>query len=617
MSDIKVTELDFDILKENLKDFLKSQDEFQDYDFDGSGLQILLDILSANTHYNAIYQNMIANEMFLDSAVLRESVVSRAKALGYTPNSIKAAQNEITLKVINSGDVGDEDPQPPSIPLPAFSTFSATKDGITYIFQNTEGRTLADSGEVVGIKKIYSDTFTIKQGVMVEQDFSVNFQENPNQRFIIENDNADITTLIVSINETPTNNSSSYSVYSLAENVVEIGSSDNVYWIQENESGKYELFFGNGRIGKKLAHGSAIKIEYLTTSGAIGNNISSGYNFSDIITHTYLGNSLNYGMYDVTSASSSFGGSDKEDVEEIRFSSPKQYERQNRSVTALDYKYLVQEKYQNIESIKVWGGEDNDPVYYGRVFICLKPKTGTFLTETAKQSIIDDIIKDYNVVTIEAEIVDPTFTYIEIISNVKYNLREVPEGEEHLKNLIRSTISNYNETSISKFDSYFRFSNFTSAIDSTSDAIKSNITNIKIKNRLDVTLNVPTSYTTKLNSEVDPGTLESTLFSHSSYTGCFLEDDSNGNIKISAFFNNSKITVQNNIGKISYGTGEINLTNFNPTLVNDGNSYIELKVTPRDFDVSPVRNQIITIDENFININMENISRQFLTQNNI
>ena len=394
---------------------------------------------------------------------------------------------------------------------------------------------------------------------------------------------------------------------------MEIGSSDNVYWIQENESGKYELFFGNGRIGKKLVHGSAIKIQYLTTSGAIGNNISSGYNFSDVIES----NSLNYGMYDVTSASSSFGGSDKEDVEEIRFSSPKQYERQNRSVTALDYKYLVQEKYQNIESIKVWGGEDNDPVYYGRVFICLKPKTGTFLTETAKQSIIDDIIKDYNVVTIEAEIVDPTFTYIEIISNVKYNLREVPEGEEHLKNLIRSTISNYNETSISKFDSYFRFSNFSSAIDSTSDAIKSNITNIKIKNRLDVTLNVPTSYTTKLNSEVDPGTLESTLFSHSSYTGCFLEDDSNGNIKISTFFNNSKITVQNNIGKISYGTGEINLTNFNPTLVNDGNSYIELKVTPRDFDVSPVRNQIITIDENFININMENISRQFLTQNNI
>ena len=611
MSDIKVTELDFDILKENLKDFLRGQEEFQDYDFDGSGLQILLDILSANTHYNAIYQNMIANEMFLDSAILRESVVSRAKALGYTPNSIKSAQTTITLKLIESS--GDE--QPSSVALPAFSNFSSTKDGVTYIFQNTEGVTLNDSGDRdTSNRKIYSSTFDIRQGVMVEQNFIVKTQENPNQRFIIDNDNADITTLIVRVKE---NSEATPVVFNLSENVVEISSIDNVYWISENESGKYELFFGNGRIGRKLENNNEISIQYLTTSGSVGNNIKNNFNFSDILFVTNTDNTISeYSLYSITSNGSSFGGSDKEDIEEIRFNSPKEYERQNRSVTALDYKYLVQNKYQNIDSIKVWGGEDNDPVYYGRVFISIKPKTGSFLTESAKESIIRDIIKEYNIVTIDAEIVDPTYTYIDVNVNVKYNLREVPQGEEYLKSLILNSISNYNQTSITKFDSYFRFSKFTSSIDSTSDSIKSNITKIKIKNRLEISLGLPTSYKTKFNSEVVEGKLESSSFTYSGYSNCFLEDEG-GNLKVSTYYDNQKITVQNNVGSIVYTTGEINLVNFAPTFIDDGNSYIELKVEPLDFDISPLRNQIITIDESSINISMENISKQFLSQNNI
>ena len=611
MSNIKITELDFDILKENLKDFLKGQEEFQDYDFDGSGLQILLDILSANTHYNAIYQNMIANEMFLDSAVLRESVVSRAKVLGYTPNSIKASQAEITLRVVDSSTLDEGVSQPPSITLPAFSSFSATKDGVTYIFQNIESRTLSDSNLLSGNNKIYSDTFIVRQGVMIEQNFTVDFQEDPNQRFIIQNENADISTLTVSVKQNL--NDVSYTVYSLSENVVETSSTSNSYWINESENGKYEIFFGNGRVGRKLVDKSLIKIQYLTTSGSSANNVKFGFNFSDDI-QTQDGT---YVMNEVICNTPSFGGADKEDIEDVRFNSPKYYEMQNRSVTAIDYKYLILDKYQDIETIKVWGGEDNDPVYYGRVFICLKPKSGNFLTETAKQSIINDIIKEYNVVTIDAEIVDPVFTYIEVMSNVKYNLREVPQGEEYLRDLIRTSITNFNETSISKFDSYFRFSKFVSSIDSTSDAVKSNITSINIKNRIDINLGVPTSYTTKFNSRVESGSLTSTLFTYSSYIGCFLEDDSNGNLRVCTYYNNSKITVQNNVGKVLYGTGELSLTNFNPTLINDGNSYIEIKMTPSEFDISPLRNQIITIDESSINISMENISKQFLNENNL
>ena len=614
MSNIKVTELDFDILKENLKDFLRGQDEFQDYDFEGSGLQILLDILSANTHYNAIYQNMVANEMFLDTAVLRESVVSRSKVLGYTPNSFKSSQAEITLSLVgsvNQVDVDDIGNQPSSINLPDYSNFSVLKDNTTYIFQNTEGVTLTNSGELDSLnRKIYTNTFTIKQGVMVEQDFLINYQENPNQRFIIDNDNVDISNLVVRLKE---DQSSSYTVVSLADNVVEIDTTDYVYWVTENETGKYELYFGNGRIGKKLINNTEIKIQYLTTSGSIGNNIKSGFTFSDVLSLDGI-DYVTHGS--ISQSSASFGGADKEGIEDIRFNSPKYYEMQNRSVTALDYKYLILDKYQNIESIKVWGGEDNDPVYYGRVFVSIKPKTGNFLTETAKESIINDIIKEYNVVTIDVEVVDPVITYVDVNTTVKYNLREVPAGEDYLKNEVLNTIKDFNQTNISKFDSYFAFSKLNTSIDNTSDSIKSNITSVKIKNRLEVALSLPTSYDLKYNTEVLPGTLESSRFTYSGFSNCFLEDDSSGTVKIYTYYNNAKKFVTN-IGSITYTTGEIKLSNFSPTFINDGYSYIDFILTPRSFDISPVRNQLITIDENTINITMENISKQFLTQNNM
>ena len=611
MSDIKVTDLDFDILKENLKDFLRGQEEFQDYDFDGSGLQILLDILSANTHYNAIYQNMVANEMFLDSAVLRESVVSRAKALGYVPSSLKSAEIDVTLRVVETVI----DKQPASVALPAYSNFSATKDSVTYIFQNPTGQTLSDSGEVDSSGgKIYEGTFTIKQGVAVEQNFTINFQSNPDQRFIISNSNVDINSLVVSINESPQDQEATYAVSTLAEKVVEIGNTDNVYWVNENESGNYEIYFGNGRIGKKLSDGTVIKVQYLTTSGAVGNNISEGFSFGD----TIITSDSSYTQYDISrapTATTSFGGSDKESVEEIRFTSPKYYEMQNRTVTALDYKYLVQKKYQNIEGIKTWGGEDNDPVYYGRVFISLKPKTGFFITDTAKQSIINDIVKDYNVVTIDAEIVEPEYTFVELRTEVKYNLREVPQGEEYVKNLVLSSIQSFNQDNLGKFDSYFRFSKLVAKIDSASDAIKSNISTVKIKNRLVPNLGISSSYVSRFNAEVNPGTLTSSNFTYDGVTNCLMEDDSNGNINIVSFSGDVKLSVKSNVGTVDYNKGSISLNGFSPTEITSGDDYIDLILTPKSSDLSPLRNQILEIDLGSINISMNNISEQFLTQN--
>ena len=614
MANIKITELDFDILKENLKDFLKGQDEFQDYDFEGSGLQILLDILSANTHYNAIYQNMVANEMFLDSAVLRESVVSRSKVLGYVPNSVKSARVEITLEVvgpeslINSGIV-----EPESVTLPEYSNFSAIKDGVTYIFQNTEAVALSHTSDLADGRHVYSGTFTINQGIMVQEEYNIDYQEDPNQRYILSNQNADTETLFVRVTDT---GEAPFSVSTLAENVVKISPDDNVYWLNENETGNYELFFGNDRIGKKLSDKSKVIVQYLTTSGAVGNNIKSGFNFSDNITVQIGSDNLIFSLHDISNNNESFGGADKEEIEDVRFNSPRHYQMQNRTVTALDYKFLIQDKYQDVDSVKVWGGEDNDPPAYGKVFISLKPKTGFFLTDTAKKNITDDIVKKYNVVSIGSEIVDPVFTYVDITSNVKYNIREIVGGENTLRLSIRDKVKIFNSQNLGKFDSYFRFSNLSTFIDNTSEAVKSNDTDIKIRDNLNINLSTPSGYEIRFNNEIVQGSLQSSLFTYLEYQNSFLEDDSNGKVFIKTYFNGVKIDVLNtNIGTIDYLLGKITLTNFSPTLIADGEDYIKIIATPRNYDLSPLRNQIITIDEETININMENISEQFLTQN--
>lgn len=614
MANIKITELDFDILKENLKDFLKGQEEFQDYDFEGSGLQVLLDVLSANTHYNAIYQNMVANEMFLDSAVLRESVVSRSKVLGYVPNSVKSSRVEVTLEMISPESLSSSNlEQPESITLPEYSNFSAIKDGVTYIFQNTEAIALQKTSESDDGRYIYSSTFTINQGIMVEQEFFIDYQEDPNQRFIISNQNVDTETLFVKISE---DGGSTFSVSTLAENVVKISPTDNVYWLNENEIGNYELFFGNGRIGKNLENQSTVRIQYLTTSGAIGNNIREGFNFSDNIVRNISGQDYIFELNNITNNGSSFGGSDKEEIEDIRFNSPRHYQMQNRTVTALDYKFLIQDKYQDVDSVKVWGGEDNDPPTYGKVFISLKPKTGFFLTETAKKNITDDIVKKYNVVSIDSEIVDPVFTYVDITSSIKYNIREIVGGENTLRLSIRDKIKIFNSENLGKFDSYLRFSNLSTFIDNTSESVKSNITNLKIRDNVIINLSTPSGYDIKFNNEIISGSLESSYFSYLDYENCFLEDDSNGKVYIKTYFNGFKIDVLNtNIGTIDYIAGKIVLVNFSPTSITDGEEYIKVIVTPKSYDLSPLRNQIITIDEETINIGMVNISEQFLTQN--
>lgn len=618
MSNIKITELNFFEIKENLKNFLKQQEEFKDYDFDGSSIQVLLDILSSNTYYNSIYQNMISNESFLDSSVLRESVVSRSKVLGYTPRSKRSSQSRIKLSLREILKSNGTMSQPSYIILPQYSTFQATSNNRTYTFTNLESQILNSSSTYVDsqgvIRKIYSGSFDLFQGVKTEQIFIIDYKNNPDQRFIINNQDVDLETLIVKVKESV--NSENF-IYNKSENVANVTPEDRVYWVIENENGNYEIQFGNGRIGKKLDDSAEVFIEYLVSAGSISNKFKS-FTWDDIITIEDKNDSSNnskFALYDIETLEESYGGLEKESINEIKFSAPKYYETQNRAVTSLDYRFLIENKYKSVDSVKTWGGEDNNPPEFGKVFISIKPKSGYFITDYTKQNIKEQIVKKYNVVTIEPEIVDPYFTYIDLETNIKYNLKDVNYGENYIKNLIIENLKLFNEQNLGKFDSYFRFSKLVCVIDDSHNSIKSNASDIRIKNTIDLFLDESYTYFTNFNNSIQEGSLISSEFKYLGEEGCFLED---GDGKISIFYmkNGNKTLLKREVGSIDYIEGKINFPNLTIQNNDEGNSDKKLELSFRVLqkDLVPDNNQIFVLDLNNLDIKFEDISNQFLTE---
>lgn len=614
MAKINITELDFFEIKENLKTFLKQQNEFKDYDFDGSGLQVLLDLLSANTYYNSIYQNVVMNESFIDTAILRESVVSKAKALGYTSRSKKSAVATVTLTLKEVVSNNNTPIQPEYIILPEYTDFTSSYDNSTYIFLNTEPEFLTSTStyvDSIGVtRKLYTGTFNIHQGIRNQQVFEVDYKNNPDQRFIIKNDDVDLDTLVVKVKES--NNSEEF-IYSLAQNVTEISPDDRVYWIIENENGNYELEFGNGRIGKKLIDDAEVNLEYLVTQGSLCNKFKI-FNWNDVLSVEDAvdpANNTSYTLYSISTVSESFGGDEKETAEEIRFSAPKSYESQNRAVTSSDYRFLVENKYKFVDSVKTWGGEDNDPPEYGKVFLSLKPKLGYFITDTTKENIINDVIKDYNVVTITPEIVDPYYTEIILDSEVKYNLGESPYGENFVKQKIIENLSLFDNQNLQKFDSYFRFSKLITTIDDSHDSIKSNVSSIKVQNKLKLLLNENYTYFTNFNNSLSEGTLETSQFKYLDKTSCFMED-SNGIIDVYHIENGVKKILKRKVGSVDYIQGKVVLSDI--LIQSSDTDEIKIIFEPLKVDLIPYNNQIFLLDFDNINFKMKNISNQFLKE---
>ena len=490
---LRVTELDFDAIKQNLKNFLKQQSEFTDYDFDGAGLSILLDILAYNTHYNAYYLNMVANESFLDTALLRDSVVSHAKTLGYTPYSTRAPVAIVNFTIDSTTTT------PATATLPEGYAFLSNQiDSKAYNFVVLNDTTVTKSNT-----QFFFENLQIFEGQLITYSFIYDQGSNPKQVFTLPDTNIDTTTIKVVVN--PPSSNTATATYTKVTDVLDISSTSEVFFLQEERDGNFQIYFGNDVVGKALPDGAIVSVTYLVTAGTEANKAN---NF--VATATVV-DSLNNGLSDftITPVSAASGGADRESVDNIKFSAAARFSTQNRLVTFKDYETYILNNYPNIDSISVWGGEENEPPIYGKVLISMKPKENYYISEAEKRRIIDEIIiKPKAIIAVQAEILDPEFLFILVDVEAQYDARKTTNTEAILKERIRNAIINYSNTFLNKFASKIIDSKLETAIDSVdTNAIIGNEIEIKVQKRFEPELNTPQSYNIKFNVPLHRGTV--------------------------------------------------------------------------------------------------------------
>jgi len=582
---LSVTDLDFDTIKDNMKTFLRQQDQFADYDFEGSTISTLLDVLAYNTHYNAVYANVLANEMFLDSADLRNSIVSHAKHVGYTPRS--ATSPLAKLNVVVSGLSGS------SATATRGTTFTTTVDSVSYNYIVKDDTTISPVSGVYTFSEL-----PVYEGTLVENKFTVD-TTNADQRFLIRNKNADTTTLKVSVQNSSTD--STTATYTKSTDLADVSSTSTVYFLEGAEDEQYEVIFGDGVLGKALSTGNIVTLSYIVTSGVDSNGATS-FSLSGNIA----------GSSTVTTASNSGGGSLPETADSIRFNAPKQFASQNRAVTTKDYEARVKTIFPNAKSVQVWGGEDNSTPVYGRVYISISPKTGTTLTASNKTDIITQL-KDFNVASITPIIEDVETTFLQLNINVKYDQKATTKTADSIKSLVQSTITNFNDNNLQQFDQMFRHSKFIETVNKVDTAILSNITTVKLHKSFTATTTSTTTYTIGFNNAFyNPhsghnssagGILVSSGFKVNGDTTneYFLDEDGEGNVRLYYLAAGVRTYTNNTQGTIDYTTGTIVLNSLFVTEVSnvDGatSTAIRLTITPNSVDVKPVRNQVLQIDE--------------------
>ena len=488
---LRVTELDFDTIKTNLKTYLKQQSEFTDYDFDGSGLSVLLDILAYNTHYNAYYLNMVANESFLDSALLRDSVVSHAKALNYTPHSKRAATAIIDFTITASNNTAAK------ITIPrGYSFLSNQIDGKSYNFVVLDDITVSKSNTTF----IFND-LDIYEGQLVTYNFTNNETTNPKAIFTLPDANIDTTTIKVSVLPSPS--STEITTYTLATDILEIGATSTVFFLQEGRGGKYEIYFGNDVLGKKIPNGGLVSISYLVTNATDANgadNFKASTSLVDTLTVTQSN-------FTIVVTSKAAGGDDRESVDSIKFLAPTQFSAQNRLVTKKDYGTYLRSNYTNADSISVWGGEEQDPKVYGKIYLAIRPKENYFISEAEKQRIINDIITPKTVIGTQVQILDPDYLYLKTSTTVRYDSTRTTRTQNSLSQAIENAIILYKNTNIDKFESTFVISKLETAIDSVDTAILGSETDVRVEKRIEPNLGITSSYVIDFNIPLHRGTI--------------------------------------------------------------------------------------------------------------
>ena len=585
MAKLEISQLNFDQIKSNLKQYLSNQNQFKDYDFEGSGMAVLLDLLAYNTHYLAYNANIAANEMFIDTADLRPSIVSLAKALGYTPNSVRAPIADINVVV--NGATGA------TLTMNAGTQFTTTVDNINYNFVTIGSNTISP------IDNVYTfSNLKIYEGTYVTYNYTADTSD-VDQKFLIQSENADTTTLTVQVQESATDTTTN--TYTKATSITELDSDSKVYFLQESDDGKFEVYFGDGVVGKAIADGNIVILKYVVTNKTAANGASSFALSGNIGGNTNV---------TITVNSNAANGSEAESKESIKFKAPKSYAAQDRAVTVNDYKVKVEELYANASSVSAWGGEDNDTPFYGRVYIAIKAASGSTLTDTTKDDIVTQL-KKFSVASVTPVIVDPETTNVLLTSTVNYDEKQTTKTSDEIKSLITTAITNYNTNTLQKFDSVLRYSKLLETIDDADTSILSNITTLKLRKSFTPTLSTSTNYTVNFsNALYNPhsghntsagGILSSTGFKVSGDDNVYyFDDDGQGNVRRYYLVGSVRTYTDNTAGTITYSSGAVAINALTIASIENirgsASSVIELTVTPSSNDIVPVRAQVVDID---------------------
>ena len=598
MSNLRIAELDFDQIKTNLKNYLNAQTDFTDYDFEGSGLSVLLDVLAYNTHYNAYLANMVVNEMFLDSAVKRSSAVSIAKHLGYTPVSARGSVANLDIVVTNPTNL------PAVLTMDRYTPFSSTVDGTTYTFLTTEAKTALRVGSTYTFSGV-----DVTEGTLLSYSYVV-ADTTPAAKYEIPSEGVDTTTIKVSV-QTSTSDTTT-NTYSLTTDITGLDSTSKVYFLGQNPQGRYQIYFGDGVIGKNLSAGNIITIQYLVATGSV-------VNVSSTITQSFtaggtIGGSSNI---NITVNSNSTGGANAESISSIKFNAPRVNAAKNRAVTAVDYESLILANFAGAESVSVWGGEDNDPPYYGRVMISLKPYSGYTISDSTKESIKNNILKTKQAITVTPVFVDPTYSYVNLTADINYNSSITTLSSEQIKALVNTAITDYFSNSLQKFNKDYIHSALINNILDKNSSITSAILTLKLQKRIIPTLNTTNIFNgdtaIKFRNSLKPGSILSSYF-YISLSGVSTlvkitdlpndnppKDTGSGVLRLINIVNDA--VVSTNIGTVNYGSGVISITGITPTGIPTGS--IDIRITgsmqEADYNLVVSRGEVLVLDDTTTN----------------
>lgn len=590
---IDLVGLDFTDLKNNLKSFLKTNTQFKDVDFEGSNMNVLLDLLAYNTYLNGFYTNMVASEMFLDTAQLRDSVVSHAKELNYIPRSFNSAKATITVDITPSTSVS-------SVVVPKYTSFTSRVGANTYSFTTEEALVLTTSNSGV-----YSTTLDVYEGIVTSETFVVN-QSNTSQRFVLSNPTIDTSSIVMTVYE---DGGQTELAYTKATQLFGITDTSRVFFVQAAENQQYEVVFGDGIYGRKPKDGAAVVVKYRVSSGELPNGASAFVADGPIDGHATIA---------VTTDAVATGGAVSETVNSIRFNAPRSFQAQDRAVTTSDYETLLIGQFSDIQALSVYGGEEANPPQYGKVFVSVDVADADGAPASRKKA-YSDFIKDKTPLTINVEFVDPDFMYVKVVSDVEYNVNNTTKTVADIRTAVQAAISSHNNTYLSKFKTNLYLSTLMGDINAADSSIINNDTSVYLVKRYTPPLNTNHSFviTTDNQLRTESGkklvvgephfghTLTSTSFTYQN-TKAILVDDTLGNVYAAAE-QDGTIQILGAVGSLDYTTGRMVIDSFNVSAY-EGN-YIEFFFQTASNNIACVKNTIMAIDFNDVIVNVTGIKQ--------